>query len=73
MKWSDYYKIVQIDIPQEEWNDDIFSDDYAWWKFELHDPDGRVVGTYRDYKYAKKQAKYKFKTIMAKVERLLLA
>lgn len=36
----------------------------------LHD--NQLIGAYRDFKYAQKQAKFKFKKMQKKVEKLLL-
>lgn len=63
-KWTDYFDIRILSF-------------YDWRiadKFQLvtiHD--GKVVGTYADYKYAKKQAKYKFKKLQSKLEKILLS
>lgn len=70
-KWNDYFKIVQIEeIPSSGATPWMLEEYYS---YELHDPFGRIVATYKDEKYAKKQARYKFKKIMAKLERILLA
>jgi hypothetical protein len=69
-KWQDYFKVVQVD---EEGNSD--PDSWTWgdeFKFELHDPSGKVVATYKDQKYAVKQAKYRFKKLQKRVEQILL-
>ncbi len=63
MKWDDYYKIVMSD--SENWDDPIT------YKI-LRAADHKVIGEYKDFKYAKKQAKYKFKRMMANVEKILL-
>lgn len=72
MKWNDYFKIVQIENPSNDpsamaW----IADEY--YRYEIRDPDDKLIGTYRDQLYAEKQAKYKFKKIMAKLEKILLA
>jgi hypothetical protein len=72
MKWTDYYKIVRVDLMAEE-NRSATS----WMldeeiRYELHDIDGNVIAKYKDFKYAKKQAKYKFKRLQAKLENILL-
>jgi len=61
MKWQDYYKI------EDEWVEDI--------GFEaklIVIATGEIVGKYKDTRYAEKQAKYKFKKILNKVETILL-
>lgn len=42
-------------------------------RYEIHDPDGKIIGKYKDFGYAKKQAKYKFRKLQAKLEKILLA
>ena len=71
-KWNDYFKIVQTETEQSRENSATswMLDEY--YHYELHDPDGKVVGTYKDLKYARKQAKYKFKKLMTKLENILL-
>lgn len=73
-KWSDYYKIVEIENPDydpEKWM--LFDDNMPWKLYQIIDPSDTTIGTYRDFKYAKKQAKYKFKCLQAKLEKILLA
>lgn len=74
-KWNDYFKIVQVDNSEDPGRASatMWMLDESYYKYELHDPQGNVVATYKDMKYAKKQAKYKFKRIMAKLEKILLA
>lgn len=68
-QWSDYFDIVVKE-----------QDDYVGLRAAWLDPEwnlivkgtNEVVGTYRDYKYAIKQAKYKFKKISSRVEKILL-
>ena len=40
---------------------------------QLFTIDGRLVGTYDSERYATKQAKYRYKKMMAKVEKILLS
>lgn len=70
-KWNDYFKIVETEDGREKSATSWMLDEY--YVYELHDPEGKVVGSYKDLKYAKKQAKYKFKKLMAKLEKILLA
>jgi hypothetical protein len=72
-KWQEYYTIVEIEnIPKEGQSASSWMmGEYS--KYHLLDPDGKIIGIYKDKKYAKKQAKYKFKKILAKLERILLA
>lgn len=73
MKWNDYFKIECIEQP---FSGDFSRSDWTledYYKYELRDLDGNLIGTYRDFKYAKKQAKYKFNKMMAKLENILLA
>lgn len=72
MQWNDYYKIVRVDLLADERRSAT-----SWMldeeiRYELHDPDGNVIAKYKDFKYAKKQAKYKFKKLQAKLEKILL-
>ena len=67
IKWTDYYRIVEIDGMTKS------NDFWAESEYHLEDADGKIVGVYKDYKYAKKQAKYKFKKLQAKLEKILLA
>ncbi len=72
-KWNDYFRIVTIENPKrsrEHWSIDF---DEPYELYELHDPAGKVVATYKDFRYAKKQAKYRFKKLQAKLEKILLA
>lgn len=71
--WKDYFKIVEVDNPDykqgadaSDWLLGVYS------VYQLHDPDGKVIATYKDYKYAKKQAKYKFRKMISKLEIILL-
>lgn len=66
-KWSDYFNILSVDIP----NQDMFQ--YYWREYHLVViSTGDVIGKYKDKKYAKKQAKYKFRKITSRVEKILL-
>lgn len=72
MKWNDYFKIIIVDSAGNEPGDD----DWLWGderQFQVRDPDNKLIGTYKDEKYAKKQAKYKFKKLTAKLEKILLS
>ena len=70
-KWSDYYRIVRVQTVDRDMSATAWMlDDY--WTYELHDIYGNVIGSYKDYQYAKKQAKYKFKKMQAKLEKILL-
>ncbi len=71
MKWNDYFKIVQIENARSDMSaSDWLLDQY--YAYEIRDPDDKLIGTYKDHKYAKRQAKYKFKKLMAKLEKILL-
>ncbi len=66
-KWDQYFKIVDVDKSHE--------DNFEWDNHEYHlviISTGEVIGKYKDEKYAKKQAKYKFKRIANRVEKILL-
>lgn len=72
-KWDEYFRIVTIENPKrsgERWTIDF---DEPYELYELHDPTGKVVATYKDFRYAKKQAKFRFKKLQAKLEKILLA
>jgi hypothetical protein len=64
--WQDYFKIVEI----EGAGPDQFLYDTKYQVIVVNTE--QVVGTYKDFKYAQKQAKYKFKKISKRVEKLLL-
>ena len=73
MQWNDYYKIVRVDLMADEDKSAT-----SWMldeeiRYEIHDPDGKVIAKYKDFQYAKKQAKYRFKKLQAKLEKILLA
>jgi hypothetical protein len=73
MKWNDYFKIECVENPAMQ---DITASNWMledYYKYELRDPDGNLIGSYKDFRYAKKQAEYKFKKMMAKLEKILLA
>jgi len=71
-KWNDYFQIVQKENLEDRAHTSMWMFD-EYYRYELVDPDGNIVATYKDHKYAKKQAKYKFKNMMAKLEKILLA
>lgn len=66
MKWDDYFY-----IKCEYLNKEIVFESHYIYKVVIKNTD-EVVGTYNDERYAKKQARYKFKKIASKVERILL-
>lgn len=64
-KWNDYFQIIEVDREEHE----------MWYAYEYKlvvIANQQVVGTYKDEKYAKKQAKYKFRRILKQVEKTLL-
>lgn len=72
-KWDDYYKIVMVDnFRDQNGSYKIYDLDEPYYLYQLHDPSGVIVATYKDPKYAKKQAKYKFRKLQAKLEKILL-
>lgn len=68
-KWQDYFDVVPVTPKDQDASDWMlgYNQEYA-----IVDKNDVVIGTYKDYKYAIKQAKYKFKKIMSGVERILL-
>lgn len=66
-KWDQYFKIVDVDKSDEN---DFWMDNHEYQLVVIST--GEVVGTYKDEKYAKKQAKYKFKRLASQVEKILL-
>jgi len=72
-KWNDYFKIVQVEnLPRGGQSATSWMlEEYL--SYEVRDPDDKLIGTYKDQKYAIKQAKYKFKRLQAKLEKILLA
>ena len=74
-KWNDYFKIVKVENVEDPGyaSATMWLLEESYYKYELHDPYGNVVATYKDRAYAQKQAKYKFKRMMAKLENILLA
>jgi uncharacterized protein YxjI len=78
MQWNDYYKIVRVDLMADDKNGIPTRSATSWMldeeiRYEIHDPDGKVIAKYKDFQYAKKQAKYRFKKLQAKLEKILLA
>lgn len=69
MQWKDYYKIVLVEDASSATN--WMLDDNQ--KYEIRDYQDNLIGTYKDKKYAIKQAKFKFKKLQAKLEKILLA
>lgn len=66
-KWEDYFELSTISPDTPEY------DSSKWWQVQLKiKVSGQVVGVYQDFKYAEKQAKYKFKKIIKQVEKTLL-
>lgn len=66
-KWNEYFKIVD--------NDKSDIDNFEWDNHEYQIviiATGEVIGTYKDERYAIKQAKHKFKRIVSQVEKILL-
>ena len=65
MKWDDYFN-----IETEYINDGDYHSHYQY-KIVVK-ATKEIVGTYKDNRYAIKQAKYKFKKISNRVEKILL-
>lgn len=65
-KWDDYYKVIRK-VPESA-TDWILQE----YKYELRDNEDKLIGTYDSYSYAVKQAKYRFKKLQAKLEKILL-
>lgn len=64
-KWEDYFNIREKDMEEDSF--------FTWPGYELViTSTDTVIGHYKDFKYAKKQAKFKFKKMMRSVERILL-
>lgn len=61
--WQQYFEIEEI-IPKEPWDD-------CQYRLSVR-ATGEIVGIYSDQVYATKQAKYKFKKMTNRVEKLLL-
>lgn len=61
-RWDLHYKI-QRSVDFEEFI-------VKFLVIRLHD--NVIIGAYRDFRYAKKQAKFRFKKMQKKVEKLLL-
>ena len=64
--WQEYFYIEPIDCRT---NDDPFADDEFELRFKTND---EVVGRYNDMCYTQKQARYKFRKISQKLEKILL-
>lgn len=62
-KWTDFFQVEPVG------SDSLWADDR---RYAIKDATGKQIGEYKDRKYAVKQAKYKFKKMQAKIERLLL-
>ncbi len=67
MKWEDFYDVM-ID-PETSGNDKMYADIRF---LVVEKATGKTVGSYRDHVYAMKQAKYKFKKNLDKIEKVLL-
>jgi len=67
VKWKDFFRIEELD--------GITMENNFWVETEylLIDIDGKLHGNYRDKKYAVKQAKYKFKRLQSRLEKILLS
>lgn len=70
-KWQDYFEI------QDALADPDSLDSIKHWDFKsryklIDKSTGKIIGRYQDDKYARKQAKYKFKKMAKRVERILL-
>jgi hypothetical protein len=65
--WKDYFDIKEIDTSHEiDWELDMV-------KYHLIiKATGEVIAKYNDLKYAQKQAKFKYKKMSKKIERILL-
>lgn len=64
--WEEYYRVDRKENSGVDFSD--WLDTYQIVVISTNE----VVGTYKDYKYARKQAKHKFKKIVKRVERILL-
>lgn len=65
--WKNFFEIKEIDVSEE--------DNWMWDNYEYHlinKHSGEVIGKYKDQRYAEKQAKYKYKKILRKLEKTLL-
>jgi hypothetical protein len=65
--WKNYFEVKEVDESEEEhWALDVF--EYHL----INKHTGEVLGIYKDKRYAEKQAKYKYKKILSKLEKSLL-
>lgn len=73
-KWSDYFHVVAIDNPN--WSDFDGGSSNGMRFFILYElrtvGDNTLIGTYNDRRYAEKQARFRFKKLQAKLEKILL-
>lgn len=63
-RYKELYEIVQPDLHKDSWP----------FKYKLiYKPTGDIVGEYKDEVYAIKQARFKYKKHIKKVEKILLS
>lgn len=81
LKWNDYFKIKETilahKIKRDSEQEYILDQEYSMFfepKYEIIEiSTSKVIGTYKDYKYAIKQARYKYKKIITKIDKILLS
>lgn len=64
--WKEMFEIKLRSEPDGDWG-------YVDYYELINKHSGEVVGTYDDEKYAEKQARYKYKKILSKLEKALLS
>lgn len=66
--WKNFFEIKEFTSSHED--DHWVFDNYEYHLINKHS--GEVIGKYKDQRYAEKQAKYKYKKILRKLEKTLL-
>lgn len=67
-RWQDYFTVIEVTSSSDD--DVLFTMNGV--RYNLVDRDGNVVAVYRDHRYAVKQAKYRYKKLSKKLEKILL-
>ena len=64
-EWETLFVVRRVDEHRPDPND--FDADWSWGVINVHN--GQTVGTYRDVRYARKQARRKYKKLMKLVDK----
>jgi hypothetical protein len=74
-KWTDVYRVVEkpiISLDSE--NEYLVDHPSSMYRYEIIEINSsKIIGSYQDYRYAIKQARYKYKKLIAMIEKILLS